>query len=142
MKHFIGLVSGLLLGIGLAASGMTNTNKVIGFLDVFGYWDPDLLFVMGTAVLTSLMSFRFILKRQKPVFNQFFSLPNNKHIDAKLLMGAILFGIGWGLYGYCPGPAIASIVYLQPVTAVFIITLLVGMFIGDTVSNRYASCEN
>lgn len=131
MIRLSSLVCGLLFGAGLAASGMTNTAKVIGFLDVFGQWDPDLLFVMGSAVITTVISFRFVLKSKAPIFEDTFSLPSSTTIDFKILLGAILFGIGWGLYGYCPGPAVAALVYLQPVTFVFLITMLVGMFLGS-----------
>jgi uncharacterized membrane protein YedE/YeeE len=136
MSRVSSLLCGLLFGAGLAASGMTDTAKVIGFLDIFGQWDPDLLFVMGSAVLTTVISFYFILKRPHPIFGKAFFLPKNKSIDRKVLIGAILFGIGWGLYGYCPGPAVAAIVYLQPVTAVFLIAMFAGMFIGNKVSTH------
>ncbi len=131
MNKLSSLICGLLFGAGLAASGMTNPNKVIGFLDIFGNWDPDLLFVMGSAVITTLVSFRFVLKRNTPIFENSFALPSNKLIDLKLLLGAVLFGIGWGLYGYCPGPALAAIAYLQPVSFVFIAAMLLGMFVGN-----------
>jgi uncharacterized membrane protein YedE/YeeE len=134
MNRISSLICGLLFGAGLAASGMTNTAKVIGFLDVFGHWDPDLLFVMGSAVITTLISFRFVLKRKAPIFEDVFSLPSNTVIDLQILLGAVLFGIGWGLYGYCPGPAVAAIIYLQPVTFVFLNTMLAGMFIGEKLT--------
>jgi uncharacterized membrane protein YedE/YeeE len=134
MNRLISVICGLLFGAGLAASGMTNTAKVIGFLDVFGHWDPDLLLVMGSAVITTLICFRFVLRRQAPIFEDVFSLPSNKVIDLKILLGAVLFGIGWGLYGYCPGPALAAIVYLQPVTFIFLITMLAGMFVGERLT--------
>ena len=133
MNRLSSLVCGLLFGAGLAASGMTDTAKVIGFLDVFGQWDPDLIFVMGSAVLTTVICFRFVLKRSSPIFGSGFSLPSNTAVDLRLLIGAVIFGIGWGLYGYCPGPAVAAIVYLQPVTAVFIVAMLLGMFVGSKV---------
>jgi len=110
---------------------MTNPAKVIGFLDVFGEWDPDLLFVMGSAVVTTVVSFHFVLKRKAPVFTGEFDIPLNKVIDRRLLIGAVLFGIGWGLYGYCPGPAIASLVYLSPLTFVFVLSMISGMFIAN-----------
>lgn len=134
MIRISSLICGLLFGSGLAASGMTNTAKVIGFLDIFGQWDPDLLFVMGSAVITTVISFRFVLKRKSPIFESTFSFPSNTEIDLKILLGAALFGIGWGLYGYCPGPAVAALVYLQPVTIVFLITMLTGMFLGEKLS--------
>jgi uncharacterized membrane protein YedE/YeeE len=131
MNRIVSLVCGLLFGAGLAASGMTNTAKVIGFLDLFGNWDPDLLFVMGSAVVTTVVSFRFILKRSAPIFESGFSLPSSSTVDIRIIVGALLFGIGWGMYGYCPGPAVASIIYLQPVTIVFLSTMIGGMLLGN-----------
>jgi len=136
MNRLISLICGALFGVGLAASGMTNTAKVIGFLDVFGSWDADLLFVMGSAVITTVLCFRFVLKREKPFFENAFSLPTSKVIDLKLIFGAILFGIGWGLYGYCPGPALAAVVYLQPGTFVFISTMILGLFLANICSKQ------
>lgn len=136
MKLISGLATGLIFGIGLAASGMTDTAKVIGFLDVFGRWDSDLLFVMGCAVLTAAIGFKLVLAKDKPLFASFFSLPSNTVIDAKLIGGAVLFGIGWGLYGYCPGPAIASLSYLSPVTTVFVISMIAGMALVNSSQQR------
>lgn len=130
-KAFVSLICGIIFGAGLAVSGMTDTQKVIGFLDIFGNWIPDLLFVMGGAVIVTLISFRFILKRHAPIIHDTFELPTNKIIDKKLISGAVIFGLGWGLYGYCPGPAIASIAYLQPQTFVFLLAMTLGMFVVD-----------
>lgn len=131
MMRLIALICGLLFGVGLAASGMTNTAKVIGFLDIFGHWDPDLMFVMGFAVFTTICSFFFILRRQKSVFGGDFRLPSRIGLDRYLVSGAVLFGMGWGIFGYCPGPAIAALVYLQPATFVFVVTMLFGMWIAN-----------
>jgi uncharacterized membrane protein YedE/YeeE len=127
MKNGLALFSGILFGFGLALSGMTDTAKVIGFLDVFGDWVPDLIFVMGGAVIVTLISFHFVLKRDRPLFHSVFELPATMAIDRKLIFGALLFGVGWGLYGYCPGPAIAALVYFQPVTLVFVLAMSLGM---------------
>ncbi|MFK7732931.1 MAG: DUF6691 family protein [Pseudomonadales bacterium] len=127
MKLASGFTTGLVFGVGLAASGMTDTAKVIGFLDVFGNWDSDLLFVMGCAVLTAAIGFKVVLSKEKPLFASVFSIPSNTMIDTRLLSGAVLFGIGWGLYGYCPGPAIASLGYLSPVTLIFVVSMVAGM---------------
>lgn len=134
MNKLSGLFCGLLFGAGLAASGMTNPAKVIGFLNIFGTWDPDLIFVMGAAVITTVISFRLVLKRKTPIFENSFSLPTSSHVDFKLLLGAVLFGVGWGLYGYCPGPALAALVYLQPVTFIFVLAMVLGMFVGNKVN--------
>lgn len=128
IRAFFALAAGTLFGAGLAASGMTNTEKVQGFLDVFGAWDIDLLFVMGAAVLTTLIGFRFILKKDKPVCCDTFTLPTSNVIDKPLIVGAILFGAGWGLYGFCPGPAIAGLIYLNIENIVFIAAMLIGMY--------------
>ena len=135
MKRTSALLSGLLFGLGLAASGMTDTRKVIGFLDIFGNWDPDLIFVMGSAVITTFIGFKFVLShRAEPLFGSIFSIPTRSEIDSKLVIGAALFGIGWGLYGYCPGPALASIIYLSPVTIGFIIFMMIGMKLANLIS--------
>lgn len=126
MKNLAALACGLLFGAGLALSGMTDTAKVLGFLDLFGHWVPDLAFVMGGAVCVTLVSFRFVLKR-RPLLAPSFSLPTRTDLDPRLLAGAALFGVGWGVYGYCPGPALSALVYLDPATLVFVASMLVGM---------------
>ncbi len=103
------LVSGLLFGLGLAMSGMTDARRVLGFLDVAGDFDPTLLFVLGGAVATTLVMFRLVLARARPLFADAFRLPTARRIDAPLLAGAAIFGIGWGLAGYCPGPGLAGL---------------------------------
>lgn len=128
MKNIIALISGVLFGIGLSASGMTDPAKVLGFLDLFGAWQPDLMFVMGGAVMMTAIGFTLILKRKAPVCDQQFHLPTSKVIDKKLLIGAALFGIGWGIYGYCPGPALGALVYLKINTVIFVAAMLAGMW--------------
>jgi uncharacterized membrane protein YedE/YeeE len=103
------LASGALFGVGLAMSGMTDPRRVLGFLDVAGDFDPTLLFVLGGAVTTTFVLFRFVLRRGSPLLADSFHLSKLKHIDRKLLGGAALFGIGWGIAGYCPGPALAGL---------------------------------
>ena len=131
MKAIVGLLCGMVFGVGLAMSGMTDTAKVLGFLDVTGQWVPDLAFVMGGAVLVTLIAFRFVLKMKKPVLNRRFSLPGSSMIHGRLLGGAAIFGIGWGVYGYCPGPAIAALTYLDSKTAMFVAAMLVGMALAN-----------
>lgn len=112
MKHktiAAAALAGVLFGLGLAMSGMTDANRVLGFLDLFGDFDPALIFVLGGAVMTTLVLFRIVLKRPAPVFADRFQISTEKKIDAKLLGGAALFGIGWGIAGYCPGPALAGL---------------------------------
>ena len=129
MKGIVALVCGLIFGVGLAMSGMTDTAKVIGFLDVFGNWVPDLAFVMGGAVLVTVIAFRVVLSRKKPLLGAEFSLPTKTTLDGRLLGGAAIFGVGWGLYGYCPGPAISALVYLNAETVIFVAAMLCGMVI-------------
>lgn len=102
-------VAGLLFSLGLAVSGMTDPARVVGFLDVAGDWDPTLMFVLGGAVMTTFIGYRFVLKQPAPMLAGRFELPSRRDLDTKLLGGAALFGVGWGLSGYCPGPAIASL---------------------------------
>jgi uncharacterized membrane protein YedE/YeeE len=131
VRGLIALVCGLIFGVGLAVSGMTDTAKVIGFLDVFGAWVPDLAFVMGAAVLVTVIAFRFVLRRDKPLLAGGFSLPTKTTLDSRLLGGSAIFGIGWGLYGYCPGPAISALVYLNTETVIFVAAMLCGMVIAS-----------
>lgn len=126
------LFCGTLFGFGLALSGMTDTARVIGFLDVLGNWDPTLAFVMGGGLLVTVPFFQFGLGRlNAPLFEASFHLPDRKDLDAKLIGGAMLFGIGWSLVGFCPGPAIASLAYLNLDIVYFVIALFAGMWIAD-----------
>ena len=121
------LASGLIFGLGLAVSGMINPAKVIGFLDVAGDWDPTLAFVMVGALLVAVPAYRLVPRRGRPVLEEEFSLPEKKAIDAPLLGGSALFGVGWGIVGFCPGPAIAALgTGLLPVFA-FVAAMLAGM---------------
>lgn len=131
MKGLAALICGTLFGVGLAVSGMTDTAKVLGFLDLFGDWVPDLVFVMGGAVLVTVVAFRFIVKRDRSLLGEIMSLPSNNAIDGRLLTGAAIFGIGWGTYGYCPGPAISALGYLETNTALFVVAMLVGMALAN-----------
>ena len=133
------LFCGLLFGLGLTVSGMTDTAKVIGFLDIFGQWDASLMFVMGAGLAITIPAFYFIAKKSSPVFEAQFCLPTNTSIDSKLIVGAAVFGCGWGLYGFCPGPAIASITTLKPDTLIFMATMLIGMALAERFSRKQAS---
>lgn len=121
------LLIGLLFGFGLALSGMMNPAKVIGFLDLAGVWDPTLAFVMGGGLLVSLPGFWLVRRRQGPLLGGAFQIPTRKDIDAKLLGGAALFGIGWGIAGFCPGPAVAALSSALPEVLLFMAALLAGM---------------
>lgn len=130
MKNLSALVCGILFGLGLALSGMTDTAKVIGFLDIFGNWVPDLAFVMGGAVAVTLVAFRLVLRRPAPLFDAAFQLPRLTQVDKRLVSGSALFGVGWGLYGYCPGPAIAALSYLDWQPGLFVACMILGMFLA------------
>ena len=135
-RTFVALFAGMLFGLGLAVSGMMNPAKVIGFLDVAGGWDPTLAFVMGGALLVIIPAFRLILNRPRPILADGFALPSESALDARLLGGATLFGVGWGLSGFCPGPAVAALVTgLTPVFA-FVAAMMAGMVLYAWVFER------
>lgn len=140
MKGFISLLSGLLFGFGLALAQMTNPAKIIDFLDFSGTWDPTLALVMGGAVLVTLVSFRFILRRPHPLLGGGFQLPARNDIDRPLVAGAAIFGIGWGLGGFCPGPGIASIAQGSWEAVVFTLGLAGGMLVFRVIGRRRDSC--
>ena len=127
-RNLVALLSGLLFGLGLAISEMVNPKKVLGFLDVAGSWDPSLMFVLGAGLLVTIITFRPIIRMAQPVFDVEFRFPTYTNIDVKLIGGAALFGIGWGLVGYCPGPAIASLAYGQIESGIFIGALVLGLY--------------
>ena len=132
----VSMVSGLVFGLGLAVSGMTNPAKVLGFLDLAGAWDPSLLFVLGGAVGVTVVTFHFILRRTSPLRSTEFHVSHNTVIDRKLLIGALLFGAGWGISGYCPGPAIASLAEPNWETWIFLPAMLAGLIVQQLVSRR------
>jgi len=127
MKLVITFLSGLLFGLGLIVSGMTNPNKVIGFLDLFGNWDPSLAFVMGSAIPVTFLAFRWLEKKQRTFFNDELHLPGTTHINTELIIGSLLFGVGWALAGYCPGPAIVSLGSGNLELLYFVTAMLLGM---------------
>jgi uncharacterized membrane protein YedE/YeeE len=118
---------GFIFGLGLAISGMMNPAKVIGFLDVAGSWDPTLAFVMGGALLVTVPAYRLILGRGHPALAGGFSLPAKTRVDVSLVLGSALFGVGWGLVGFCPGPAVAAVVTGLPAVLGFVASMLAGM---------------
>ena len=127
MELIIGFVSGLIFSIGLIISQMIDPQKLIGFLDILGNWDYSLVFVLGGAVGFNLITFRFIQKR-KSLIGKDLCLPTNKAVDNKLLLGSVLFGIGWGLVGVCPGPALVNLVTFKSEIFILIGSILIGMF--------------
>lgn len=125
-QNIVALVSGLLFGLGLGFSQMIAPQRVIGFLDLTGNWDPTLAFVMGGAVAVTLISFRLILRWPTPVLSRTFVVPTRNNIDRPLIVGAALFGMGWGLGGYCPGPAIAALGLGSANPMLFIVAMVAG----------------
>ena len=129
MNKLASLVSGIIFGVGLVISEMINPAKVLGFLDLFGNWDPSLAFVMIGALVVSSPMFHLIKNNKKPVFAEKFEYSNNKNINSKLIIGSVLFGAGWGLGGLCPGPAISSIALLNVYSIAFVLSMFVGFFL-------------
>jgi len=121
------LAAGLLFGAGLTISGMTDPQRVRGFLDLFGRWDPTLAFVMGGAVIVMAIAWRMLRRMGHPVFAERFVLPGRSDLDARLILGSALFGIGWGLAGLCPGPAIATLALAPLAVGPFVAAMLAGM---------------
>lgn len=134
MKPVVALVAGVLFGVGLAVSGMANPGKVIGFLDLAGRWDPSLAFVMGGALLVTIPAFQLAMRSRGPLLGGTFQMPTRKDIDGRLVGGAALFGLGWGIAGFCPGPAIAGLATLLPQTILFVVTMTAGMIAYDRLS--------
>lgn len=129
-------VAGLLFGGGLTVSQMVNPAKVVSFLDITGNWDPSLAFVMGGALLVTLVGYRLVLKRSGPLFEDRFRLPTRKDIDPPLLAGAALFGIGWGIAGLCPGPALAGASFAGSNAYIFVGTMIATIFIYRLIKSR------
>lgn len=129
MRLLSALASGLLFGVGLALSGLMNPARVLGFLDITGRWDPTLVFVLGGAVAVSALGYAVSRRLAKPVFARRFEIPTAQTLDATLLLGAGIFGVGWGLVGFCPGPALASLSLGLPKSYVFVLAMLAGMIL-------------
>lgn len=125
------LASGIVFGFGLSLSGMLNPVRVQGFLDVFGNWDPSLAFVLGGAVAIAFVGVQVMKKMRHPAFDDSFHVPTNRKIDAPLVIGSALFGLGWGIGGFCPGPAVASLSVGIPQTVLFVVAMQVGIKVYD-----------
>lgn len=133
MKITIALLAGLVFGLGLSLGGMTQPAVVLGFLDLFGAWDPRLVFVMGGAVLTTAIGYRLVFRRDRPLFESDFQLPTARRFDARLIVGSALFGTGWGIAGYCPGPALASLGGGAPSLLVLVATMVAGWWLAAKI---------
>ena len=139
MSLLSALLAGLLFGAGLLLSGMTEPSKVLGFLDVTGRWDPSLAFVMGGALLVASFVFPLASKRPKSLLGEAMRLPSATQLDRRLVLGGLAFGAGWGLAGYCPGPALASIAQGGMKPLIFVIAMLAGMGLFEVLERRRAN---
>ena len=142
MRLFSIFIAGFLFAAGLVISGMTQPSKVVGFLDVFGDWDASLALVMGGAVGVHALAYRWVKGKSSPLLAPTFQIPTKNDIDGKLIMGSALFGVGWGLAGYCPGPAISSTVVGDPRTLIFVASLLGTMAIYSVVTGSIGGRAN
>lgn len=129
MQIIVALIAGLIFGLGLILSGMTNPDNIQNFLDITGNWDPALLLVMVGAIMVSAVAFFWIKRSEASLLGEPVQLPSNKLVDTKLIAGATLFGIGWGLIGFCPGPAVVTLVIQPQVAGLFIVSMIGGMLV-------------
>ena len=134
LRHISALVSGLIFGLGLIVSQMVNPAKVLSFLDIFGNWDPSLAFVMGGALVVTFFGYKLAFRQVKPLAAESFQLPQNRTVDTQLAIGAVLFGMGWGLVGLCPGPALAGLFIGGLPIVIFLIAMLLGMALFEVYS--------
>lgn len=134
-KHIVAILTGTLFGLGLSVSEMINPEKVLGFLDIFGNWDPSLALVMGGAVGVTALTFNRVMALPKPLFAKRFEVPTSNAIDAPLLSGAVIFGTGWGIAGFCPGPAIASLTMGSMEPPIFLAAFVVGNYLAIVWQN-------
>jgi uncharacterized membrane protein YedE/YeeE len=135
-NNFSALAVGVLFAMGLGLSGMTQPQKVIGFLDLFGKWDPSLIFVMAGAIVVHAVTFRMIRKKKNPWFSKDWHIPNRKDVTPALVGGSLIFGFGWGLGGYCPGPAVTSLASLQYRPVIFVLSMIMGMVLFRLIDGK------
>ena len=136
MQRLSEFIVGLVFGLGLLLSGMTDPGKVLGFLDLFGQWDPSLAFVMGGAILVGFFAFAFAKKRTTSLLGGALRLPTSNVIDKRLVIGSLLFGAGWGLAGFCPGPALVSMASGQAQALIFVAAMVVGMIGVEMIERK------
>ena len=134
MSKIVSCISGIIFGVGLSVSNMINPEKVLGFLDLFGQWDPSLIFVMMGAIIISAPIFFLFRNRNKPLFANNFSISTLKYIDKNLIIGSGTFGIGWGMVGFCPGPAISSLALFNAYSVYFVLSMLGGFLLIKLVN--------
>ena len=133
-SKIVSVISGIIFGVGLSVSNMINPEKVLGFLDLFGLWDPSLIFVMLGAIIISAPIFFLFRNKNKPLFADNFAKPTLKSVDKNLIIGSATFGIGWGMVGFCPGPAISSLALLNTYSLFFVLSLLGGFLLTEFVN--------
>jgi len=138
MKLLCSLFSGLLFGLGLIVSGMSNPAKVLGFLDLAGAWDPSLALVMGGAIIVAMPAFWLARRRQRAILGDAMQLPTNRKLDRRLVLGSLAFGLGWGIAGFCPGPALVSLLAWQTKAWIFATAMLAGMALFAWLERRRA----
>ena len=136
MRTWLALIAGLIFGLGLIVSGMSDPSKVLGFLDLAGAWDPSLAFVMGGAIAVGTIAFSLAARRRDSLLGDVMRIPTATDIDTRLVLGGLLFGVGWGLAGYCPGPALTGLLTGGLKPTIFIIAMLAGMAIFEVVEQR------
>lgn len=132
----VALAVGFIFAVGLGISGMTKPSKVVGFLDLFGDWDPSLMFVMAGAIAVHFVTYKIIRKRATPLLVPNWQVPTKTELTPALVIGAIFFGVGWGLGGFCPGPAMTSLASLQTKPVIFVISMLAGMYLFKFVDKK------
>ena len=138
MKNIITVLAGLFFGLGLIISGMTNPAKVIGFLDIAGLWDPSLIFVMIGGIAVAFVGFKYVQNKSQAIFGESIHLPGRSEISKELVIGSLLFGAGWALAGFCPGPALVALGAGYKEAFIFVIAMIVGMCIHD---NLFKTCR-
>ncbi|MCG7628592.1 YeeE/YedE family protein [Epibacterium sp. MM17-32] len=136
MKHLFALLTGLVFGTGIAISGMMDPAKVLNFFDIAGTWDPSLMFVMGGALIVTSIGYRWVWRRSNPLFGQSFQVPTSTRIDSRLIGGAALFGVGWGIAGFCPGAAIPALGTGRWEVALFLVSVTAGVFLRRLVGRK------
>ena len=136
MTAIASLLAGLVFGLGLIVSGMANPAKVLGFLDLAGQWDPSLAFVMAGAIAVGVVAFAVASRRRRSFLGAPMRLPSARHIDHRLVAGSLLFGIGWGIAGFCPGPALVALGMGEAKAAVFVAAMLAGMGVFELFERR------
>ena len=132
-EKIFSLLSGMIFGIGLVVSGMTNPEKVIGFLSITHNWDASLILVMGGAIIVTAPFFYLLKNKKKSILGLDINLPQKKDLDTKLIFGSLFFGVGWGLVGLCPGPSISSIALFEPITLFFLLSMLLGVLVNKYI---------